>query len=474
MDTAARPLAFLRTALLVLVSATIGLLGWHHVGMTRSLLLDPDTYAHTPRDDRVEGGASVARLERRGRAAVLDCAMESGYQWPYCEVSIALAPAPAGIDLSGYDSVRFDLAYSAPGPGPHTLRFFLCNFEPGLSKADDRRTLKVNEVEFDQPASGQIVVPMKLFRVASWWVAENKVPMLNTDMRVDRVSFVQIGTGSTVQTGAHRLEIRAIELQGKWISLPRLLMLLVGAWCSFGVAWLALELLAFRARLATEKARVAQLQSLNLALELETQELAGQARTDPLTGALNREGLRDFLMKQWQGEIPVGPALSLVFADLDHFKRINDVHGHAVGDEVLQRFVLLVQREIRVSDRLVRWGGEEFLVVCPQTTVDGARLLAEKLRASVAGGGWPHGIAVTCSFGVAAHDDGEDFGSLLRRADAALYAAKARGRNQVALSGAQDAELQGETNARIAASLGASSAVKTSPTLNPSGPISEL
>jgi diguanylate cyclase (GGDEF)-like protein len=154
---------------------------------------------------------------------------------------------------------------------------------------------------------------------------------------------------------------------------------------------------------------------------------------DPLTGALNREGLRDFLLQQWQGEMPTSAGMSVLFADLDHFKRINDNYGHAIGDEVLKQFALLVKGEIRKSDGLVRWGGEEFLVVCPATQLPEAAKLAEKLRASVANTAWPNHILVTCSCGVATREEGEEFSSLIKRADDALYQAKHAGRNRVEL-----------------------------------------
>ena len=150
-----------------------------------------------------------------------------------------------------------------------------------------------------------------------------------------------------------------------------------------------------------------------------------------MTGALNREGLREFLMNQWMGKIPTDPPLSVIFADLDHFKLVNDQHGHAVGDDVLQQFTRLVQSEIRSQDRFVRWGGEEFLILCQDTRDSQGRGLAEKLRMALARHAWPGGIAVSASFGVTMHISGEEFGDMLLRADRALYQAKAGGRNRV-------------------------------------------
>ncbi len=245
------------------------------------------------------------------------------------------------------------------------------------------------------------------------------------------MSKVEISTGGYVEAGTHAIEIRSVRFKGKWISQIQLVMALTGAWVMFGIIWLIMSLQYFRTSFLASRTREVQLQSINQALELETKELAGQARTDPLTGALNREGLREFLMNQWMGKIPAEPPLSVIFADLDHFKLVNDQHGHAVGDQVLQEFTHLIQGEIRSQDRFVRWGGEEFLILCQDTRDYQGRGLAEKLRTALTRYTWPSGLAVTASFGVTMHVLNEEFGDMLLRADRALYQAKEGGRNRV-------------------------------------------
>jgi diguanylate cyclase (GGDEF)-like protein len=430
MFTSAGAFSFLRYASLLLILLTTGLLTWHRYGMNTVYDVSPNRgFAYEARDDRFQGGESVASLERVGDAMALNCQLSKKYQWPYCETEIFLAKMPEGIDLTGYDSIRFNIDYA--GPAPHTVRFYLRNFEPEISKVGVLETLKVNEAEFPVPENGEIEVPIKLFRIASWWAVDMKAPLMSTDMRIDKVSFVQLSTGSFVEAGKHTITIKSIRFHGKWISQIQLVMALAGAWFMFGIIWLIMALQYFRTSYIASRTREVQLQSINLALKLETKELAGQARTDPLTGALNREGLREFLMNEWMGKIPAEPPLSILFADLDHFKRINDEHGHAVGDQVLQEFTRLVQGEIRSHDRLVRWGGEEFLILCQDTRDYQGRGLAEKLRAELARHAWPGGLAVTASFGVTMHVTGEDFGDMLLRADRALYQAKDGGRNRV-------------------------------------------
>jgi diguanylate cyclase (GGDEF)-like protein len=430
LSTKIRPRIFLllRFVLPVLLLLTIMLPVWHHIGMNRVFEIGPASgNVFSVTDDHVHGGKSVAVLTRTEKSVVMDCLLSKEYQWPYCSMNIALAMPPNGVDLTSYDSITFDV--SVTGPDSRFIRFYLENFEDGISNPTVPDSFKVNEIEFETKADGEINVPIKLFRVASWWASEQKVPLLRTDMRIDRVPYVELSTGSLAPPGKHRIEVRAIKFYGKWISQSHLLMMLVGAWLLFGAGRLIAELREFRNTLITTRLRLARMHSINEALKLETKELAGQARTDALTGALNRQGLRDYLIKQWQGTGE--PEASVIFTDLDHFKQVNDQYGHSVGDEILRQFVQLIEREIRTSDRLVRWGGEEFLIVCSTAEAEQASRLAEKLRAAVTEYNWPQQLQITSSFGVAVHVNGEAFGDMIKRADRALYRAKASGRNCV-------------------------------------------
>jgi diguanylate cyclase (GGDEF)-like protein len=117
--------------------------------------------------------------------------------------------------------------------------------------------------------------------------------------------------------------------------------------------------------------------------------------------------------------------------DLDHFKRINDQHGHPVGDAVLKRFAEIVHANLRGSDIFGRWGGEEFLVIAPHLHLNDAVKMAEKLRHAIEDAGFDDGIRLTTSIGVSEYRTGEPASALIDRADHALYAAKGAGRNRV-------------------------------------------
>jgi diguanylate cyclase len=155
------------------------------------------------------------------------------------------------------------------------------------------------------------------------------------------------------------------------------------------------------------------------------------ATRDPLTGALNRRAI----VEQLVDAVGAGRRAAAVLVDLDHFKRINDSHGHLAGDQVLRRFVIAAAQCLRGRDRLGRYGGEEFLLVLEDVPdVGAAHAVAERVRAAIEAEDWSpivSGLAVTASFGLALAEAGEAAEELLRRADAALYAAKAEGRNRV-------------------------------------------
>lgn len=155
------------------------------------------------------------------------------------------------------------------------------------------------------------------------------------------------------------------------------------------------------------------------------------ATTDSLTGIANRREFVRALESEVDRVKRYGVPLSLVMYDLDFFKRVNDTYGHNVGDSVLQAVTGLVKNHIRASDVVARWGGEEFMVLMPQSDLRAASEAAEKLRLAVASCRFNHVGELTASFGVTAFAQQDDLNSLLKRADDALYKAKEQGRNRV-------------------------------------------
>jgi two-component system cell cycle response regulator len=170
----------------------------------------------------------------------------------------------------------------------------------------------------------------------------------------------------------------------------------------------------------------------NLFLLEETSRLA---RTDALTGLANRRHADDRLAYEIARARRNKQALSIALCDVDHFKHINDSCGHLMGDEVLVRIGKTIARSLRTVDIAGRWGGEEFMLVLPDTPIEGARVAVERIRAAIeAHGAIPNGPSrVTLSAGVTSFVEGDEAETMVRRADAALYRAKENGRNRVEL-----------------------------------------
>lgn len=158
-------------------------------------------------------------------------------------------------------------------------------------------------------------------------------------------------------------------------------------------------------------------------------------RIDTLTGAFNRQHLKEAASQEILRVQRMGYPLSMVLVDIDHFKSINDTYGHIVGDKVLKAFSDELKSSLRTSDRLYRFGGEEFLMLLYDTDLDGATVLASKIREAIQNHVFPNQIRLTASFGCASFDTEDSFESWLQRADHALYAAKRSGRNRIAKSG---------------------------------------
>jgi diguanylate cyclase (GGDEF)-like protein len=158
-----------------------------------------------------------------------------------------------------------------------------------------------------------------------------------------------------------------------------------------------------------------------------------QALVDGLTGLANRRACSDALHAETARAGRLDTPLSVVLADLDGFKDVNDEHGHAVGDEVLRTFAEVLRETLRESDVAGRWGGEEFLLLLPGADEEGAAQLAERVRAGLAERSIPgaSGLRVTASFGVAEYVPQSDVEQLVAAADGALYRAKGAGKDRV-------------------------------------------
>jgi diguanylate cyclase (GGDEF)-like protein len=170
--------------------------------------------------------------------------------------------------------------------------------------------------------------------------------------------------------------------------------------------------------------RTAELQEAHRAI-------AKLATTDRLTGTVNRLGLEEAFARELARAQRYQAPMAVILADVDKFKSVNDSFGHQVGDVVLKEFAEILQSEARHTDVVGRWGGEEFLILCPETDAEAAAVLAERMRSSIAAHDFPQVGTRTGSFGIAAFRADDTEATLVKRADDALYRAKNGGRDRV-------------------------------------------
>ena len=189
----------------------------------------------------------------------------------------------------------------------------------------------------------------------------------------------------------------------------------------------------------------AQVANRTNALQSAMESVQQLSTMDPLTGCYNRRLFTERILQEAERADCYQRALALVFVDIDFFKRVNDTHGHSVGDQALCHVSTILRRETRESvDWVVRYGGEEFLLVLPETDQEQAIRTAERVRAAIAAEplfvrGQP--IALTCSFGVAQYQPDESHVAWLERVDKCLYAAKQTGRNRVCAWESRDIQI---------------------------------
>jgi diguanylate cyclase (GGDEF)-like protein len=178
-------------------------------------------------------------------------------------------------------------------------------------------------------------------------------------------------------------------------------------------------------------------QRLEALVRERTRELDQLATSDMLTGTFNRRRIVELGEQEIARAGRYNQPLCMAMLDLDHFKSINDTHGHAVGDAALRLAADAIKGRVRTYDHVGRYGGEEFVIITPNTAMDGAATLAEAVRDAVARSGLKASgkpVPVTASIGVAQWQRDETLDQILRRADAALYGAKETGRNRVTLA----------------------------------------
>ncbi len=334
-----------------------------------------------------------------------------------------------GRDLSRFDTIELDLAYQGPAP---FVRLAIRNFDPRFAKLEDANSARFHSVnlrprDIDRP----VTVDLSELTVPEWWIHQFDLAREYNRPSLENANAVSIDLPFLQPGQTHEMQLRRLVLKGQWISRDRVYLGILCGWL-LGASLIVLRGWSqLRQSNSRQQSEIDALTVRTRQLRIEQEQLRRLATIDDLTGVLNRRGLEQSLCDLEEA----ARGMTLVLLDVDHFKRVNDRHGHDCGDEVLKRVAAVVAANLRGSDVFGRWGGEEFLIACQGTRIRDAARLAEKLRERVrqceihlAGGVQ---LAVTASFGVALAPPGGSAADALKRADDALYRAKETGRNRV-------------------------------------------
>jgi diguanylate cyclase (GGDEF)-like protein len=347
-----------------------------------------------------------------------------------CSYTYLLYPegaADRGVDLSRYRNLKLKVRYNGPA---HYLRLSIRNFDPRYSKVEDTNSSKFNALNLrPQDMAKTVAINLHEFSVPEWWVAQYDLPreLAQPDMR-NATAFSLYLQGEAANS-VHDIQIDKIEFSGDWISAESWYLGIMGLWMLSGVGYITSQWIRLRRKHREQRRKLLQIQD-------EKEMYKHLSTVDQLTKVLNRHGIEQFTESLQAANLPT----SVILIDLDHFKRVNDNRGHHDGDRVLQTVGEILKQHTRSTDGLGRWGGEEFVLLCPGAGLSKAADLAEKLRQRIMNMNFipEDPLTITASFGVATSEAGANLDDAFRQADQALYLAKSRGRNCVVAAGEDD------------------------------------
>jgi len=411
--------------LFLLLLLTIAAVTWQDRILVRTTVLTPQSIAsypvliHTDKNPDNKGqstGAEIAPMH-------WTCDLKPGFDYPFCgyEFFFNKPGTTRGLDMTNFRSLSITMKYTGPGK---SFRVHLKNFDPRYSDDVVNDSSKFNRVEFNTTPGRVQHVDFNLadFGVADWWLFKHKVAPQLSHPQFDNITSIDIQTGTEIALGRHEFDVSEIVLRTAIMSDAQWYLSLLGIW----VVLIGLYL-AWRLRnLKGELERRETLQTLTLQ---QAQDAEEAARRDHLTKVLNRRGIAE-RFDALSDERSPNEGVAVILIDIDHFKSLNDRFGHSYGDEVLSTIATLIKRNVRGGDIVGRWGGEEFLAICPGIDALEAQHFAEKIRRRIEHFHFGDCEHVTASLGVHwTPATGPDLTELVALADVALYSAKGGGRN---------------------------------------------
>jgi len=416
-----------------IVAVSLLLVLWQYWGMNRLLEVFPSNAEVSISGDSLNGGHSESSLNVSNDGALLQCDIKPSATFAYCSLDITIGDGiNKGLDASQFNHLNLWLEHASTMQD--TVIVYLKNRENNSDDLDpsSRNTSNKSNQQTVLPSVGSNFYSLSLsqFTVPSWWILLHKATGNEAKSNLDNVVGLRIVTGDSLETRGVEILLKRATLSGKWVSSNSLYLILAILWALVITLHASFRVYQLANQLKLKRTQNVSLEELNHFLSIQKDEFEVLAKTDPLTGASNRAGTRDIfehMQNQRNG------VYSLIMFDIDNFKAINDIHGHQLGDEVLRDLSHLVASLIRDTDHLARWGGEEFIVICPDTHIKDAVVMAKHLREKIAVATFNGGVSVTCSFGLSGYQQrGKNrIKKMIEAADAAMYKAKNGGRNRV-------------------------------------------
>ena len=361
------------------------------------------------------------------------------------------APNSYGVDISHARYLKVKVNYQGAGT---KVRVTLRSFNPAIKdKGIDSGIIVLSYLLQPSQLNSVQYLDLKDFQPVDWFLSQNTISVSEAKADLSKVLSVGLELPYLFKGGSHELEFEQLAIGSEWLPTRSLHQSLFWLWV-FSLSFLSLsKVLSLRRRVLLDEQRIEQLTRSNRKLMTQSEFLKELSQRDTLTGVLNRSGF-DISWRHLNTELKPPSGIAMIVVDLDHFKTINDQFGHQVGDEILRILGGLLMANVRQTDIVCRWGGEEFVVVCKvpdaQSGVDRAELIRARIEQRFHQFRFDtrvlndepfkgDAINVTASLGVAfatvKNNQKPDATLLFGLADKALYQAKEQGRNRVVLAG---------------------------------------
>jgi diguanylate cyclase (GGDEF)-like protein len=340
-----------------------------------------------------------------------------------------------GIDLSRFHTLNLGVRYTG---NARYLRVAVRNFDPRFSTLEDLNSPKYNYVNIpSRDLAKPVAIKLSEFWVPEWWIAQYDLPRSQSQPDLSNATIFSIDLRGDLAGTHHDIQIDRIEFSGDWISAEYWYLGILCLWMILATTYGISQWLLLRRKHREQRKQIHELES-------EKDKYQRLSTIDALTNVWNRHGIEQFVEQLQATRTPA----SVIVIDIDHFKNVNDLRGHYGGDRVLRQMGEILRAQTRKTDGLGRWGGEEFVLVCPGANLESAAERAEKLRHKIREMNFipENPLPITASFGVAASHPDQSFEDVFRQADEALYLAKNRGRDCVVAAG--ESQMHQVTGAR--------------------------